>query len=101
MPHSAIVSGKLKVMHFYERPTLPMLFDLTDEREVKNIAEGSSNTHQLLTREMMRYFSQVNARLPKANPNFSRAAYSKAKQYETIQRWGPFRGERPLEEDEK
>ncbi len=28
MPTSAIVSGKKKVMHFYEAPDIPMLFDL-------------------------------------------------------------------------
>ncbi|KKK69602.1 hypothetical protein LCGC14_2932390, partial [marine sediment metagenome] len=28
MPHSAIVSGTQKVMHFYEAPDIPMLFDL-------------------------------------------------------------------------
>ena len=28
MPHSAIVAGSRKVSHFYERPGVPMLFDL-------------------------------------------------------------------------
>ncbi|MGF1580611.1 MAG: sulfatase [Gemmataceae bacterium] len=101
MPHSAIVSGKLKVLHFYERPDIPMLFDLKDEREVRNIADKSTKAHNKLYREMMLYLKKVGARIPKRNPDFSLAAYQKAKQYEVIQRWGPFKGERKLEEDEK
>ena len=101
MPHSAIVSGKHKVIHFYERPDIPMLFDLTDERKVKNIAAESPKIHKRLFGEMMSYLKKMNARLPKTNPNYSLAVYSKADQYETIQRWGPFRGVRALEEDEK
>ncbi len=101
MPHSAIVSGKLKVIHFYERPDIRMLFDLKDEREVKNVAGQSPKTHQRLYREMMGYFKKVGARLPKRNPNYSLAAYQKAKQYEMIKKWGPFKGERKLEDDEK
>ncbi len=101
MPHSAIVSGKMKVIHFYERPDIPMLFDLQDEREVKNIAVQSPKIHQRLFGEMMRYLKAVNARVPKANPDYSLAVYSSADQYEMIQRWGPFEGVRALEEDEK
>ncbi len=101
MPHSAIVSGNMKVMHFYEAPDVPMLFDLNDEREVKNIALQSPEVHQKLHGEMMRYFKEVGARIPKLNPNYNPAAYEKSDQYEVIKRWGPFKGERSLDADEK
>jgi arylsulfatase A len=29
LPHSAVVSGQRKLLHFYERPDIPMLFDLS------------------------------------------------------------------------
>jgi arylsulfatase A-like enzyme len=31
MPHSAVVSGTRKLLHFYERPDIPMLFDLSKD----------------------------------------------------------------------
>jgi arylsulfatase A-like enzyme len=102
MPHSAIVSGRHKVMHFYESPEIPMLFDLAeDEGEVKNIAEQKAGKHQELFTEMMRYFREVNARLPKKNPNFKLEVYKQADRYESRVMWGPFKSERPLEEDER
>ena len=102
MPHSAIVSGTRKVMHFYERPDVPMLFDLSaDDGEVVNIAAEKPEEHQKLYNEMMQYFQKVGARLPKPNPNYDVDAYNKAKEYESRKIWGPFTGARPLEEDEK
>ena len=66
MPHSAVVSGQRKLLHFYERPDLPMLFDLSQDRgEVHNIATSHPDEHKLLYDDMMRYFEAVGARIPK------------------------------------
>lgn len=102
MPHSTMVAGPWKVMHFYERPDLPMLFDLAaDQGEVTNVALKYPQKHMLLYDEMMQYFDKVDARLPKKNPDYDPGAYRKAKEYEQRVQWGPFAGTRPLEDDEK
>lgn len=102
MPHSAIVSGTRKVIHFYERPDLPMLFDLkTDEAEVVNIARRHPDEHQKLFGEMMRFFGEVGARIPKKNPGFDPGYYQRTKEYETRVAWGPFEGRRELDDDER
>ena len=102
MPHSAIVTGTQKVIHFYQRPDIPMLFDLeTDEAEVHNIATQQPRQHQRLWREMMRYLDEVGARFPKKNPNFDAAVYQKSETYEKRLPYGPFEGSRPLEDDEQ
>jgi hypothetical protein len=102
MPHSAIVMGSRKVMHFYERPDIPILFDLSaDEGEVKNIANENSNEHKKLYDELMIYIDRVGARKPRINPNYDETVYKKAKEYSMRMKWGPFEGQRPLEDDEK
>jgi len=102
MPHSAVVSGSRKVMHFYERPDIPMLFDLAkDPGEVRNIAKKHPEEHQKLFAEMMTYFKKVGARLPKPNPAYDRATYHQDEGHEKRTLWGPFKGQRPLEEDER
>lgn len=102
MPHSAIVAGSRKVIHFYERPDIPMLFDLAkDPGEVHNIAAKHPTEHKKLFGEMMAYFEKVGARIPKANPDHDPALYKNAKEYEKRMMWGPFKGSRPLEADEK
>jgi len=102
MPHSAVVSGSRKVLHFYERPDIPMLFDLSkDAGEVKNIAKKNPEEHKKLFDEMMRYFKKVGARIPKKNPAYDPAVYKEAKEYKKRMAWGPFEGQRPLDEDEK
>jgi len=102
MPTSAIVSGTNKVMHFYEAPDIPMLFDLAaDEGEVRNIAAEKPELHQELFNQMMNYFDAVDARLPKNNPNYDIEIYKQARYYNDRVLWGPFEGERPLEEDER
>ena len=102
MPHSAVVSGTRKLLHFYERPDIPMLFDLTqDMGEVHNIAPAHPKEHRRLYDEMMGYFDRVGARIPKHNPNYDAAAYKASKEYEKRIQWGPFTGSRPLEEDER
>ena len=102
MPHSAVVSGKRKLLHFYERPDIPMLFDLTqDMGEVHNIAPAHPEEHRRLYSEMMEYLDKVGARIPKRNPNYDATLYRDSKEYEKRIQWGPFTGSRPLEEDEK
>jgi arylsulfatase A-like enzyme len=101
MPHSAIVSATKKVMHFYERPDLPLFFDLKqDEGEMINRAPEHQREQQALFAEMMRYFKQVDARIPKLNPEADEAVYKQAKEYGIRQKWGPFTGTRSREEDE-
>jgi hypothetical protein len=97
-----MVTGSRKVMHFYERPDIPMLFDLSqDEGEVKNIAKAHPEEHRKLFDEMMSYFKKVGPRIPKKNPNYDPAVYKKDKNYKIRMAWGPFEGQRPLDEDEK
>jgi arylsulfatase A-like enzyme len=102
MPHSAIIAGTRKVMHFYERPDIPLLFDLSvDEGEAKNIAKARPEEHKKLYDELMRYIESVGARKPKMNPNYDEGVYKQAKEYDRRVMWGPFEGQRPLEDDEK
>ena len=102
IPHSAVISGQTKVMHFYEKPATPMMFDLSiDPGEASNIAKQRPETHRKLFGEMMLYFDQVGARLPKANPDYDPAVYRGLKNYEKYMQWGPFDAKRPLEADEK
>lgn len=102
MPHSAMVAGSRKVLHFYEHPDIPMLFDLSkDEREADNIAKACPEEHRKLYGEMMQYLKQVGARIPKPNPAYDAAVYKKDKNHAKRVAWGPFEGQRPLDEDEK
>jgi arylsulfatase A len=101
VPHSAMVSGSSKVMHFYEFPEIPMLFDLSgDAGEVRNIANDKPEEHKKLYNEMMNYLDEVGARYPKANPNYDAQKYQEDNKTEGRLRWGPFEGERELEDDE-
>ncbi len=102
MPHSAIVSGSHKVIHFYDHPDIPMLFDLSvDEGEVKNIAADHPQEHRKLYDEMMCYFKEVGARIPKINPDYDPEVYKNDPDYPDRVAWGAFNGQRPVEEDEK
>ncbi len=97
-----MISGTSKVVHFYERPELPMLFDLSkDMGEVENIAAQQPDIHKKLHSEMMAYLKQVGARFPKVNPGYDADAYKSLKDYAEREKWGPFEGKRPLEDDEK
>lgn len=101
VPHSAIISGQTKVMHFYERPDIPMMFDLSeDPGEVSNVAKQNPEKHKELFDEMMSYLGDMNARMPKMNPDYDPAHYKTLKNYDKYIMWGPFEGQRPLEEDE-
>jgi arylsulfatase A len=101
MPHTAVVSGSHKVLHFWERPDIPMLFDLSmDIGEVHNIAPAKPGRHKKLFDEMMHYLKQVDARIPKRNPDYDPAKYKADKGYEDRMNWGPFEESRALDEDE-
>lgn len=102
MPHSALVAGSRKLMHFYEQPDIPMLFDLSqNDGEVENIAASHPHEHKQLYDAMMRYLEQVDARMPKANPDYDPTVYKAAKEYDARVSWGPFKGQRPLDADEQ
>lgn len=78
-----------------------MMFDLSqDEGEVTNIAIQNPKQHKVLFEEMMRYFKEVGARLPKSNPNYDAASYQQMKEYKMRKAWGPFEGSRELGSDE-
>jgi len=102
MPHSAIVSGSKKVMHFYEHPEIPMLFDLEQsDGEVENVAKKHPEEHQRLYNEMMRYLKEVGARMPKPNPDYDPEIYRQDKSYASRLKYGAFEGKRELEDDEQ
>lgn len=102
MPHSAVVSGTRKVLHFYERPDIPLLFDLaTDEGETTNVARKRPEEHRILFDRMMGYLKEVGARLPKINPHPDPDVYKSDKEYASRLAWGPFEGRRPPADDEK
>ena len=79
-----------------------MLFDLAkDEAETTNLAAKHPERHRQLFGEMMRYFKEVGARMPKVNPDFDPEAYKTTKAYEDRLPYGPFAGRRQLAGDEK
>jgi len=101
VPHSAVISGSFKVLHFYAEPEVPILIDLSkDIGERSNVAKQNPKTHQRLHDEMMRYLKAVGARFPKPNPNYDPAAYQKDKKTKQRLQWGPFQGQRTLDDDE-
>jgi arylsulfatase A-like enzyme len=102
MPHSVAISGDKKVVHFYEQPDVPMFFDIAgDIGEVSNTAAEDPVGHQALFGDMMQYLDDVGARIPLyPNPDYDSLAYASADEYFTRLDWGPFTGERELDEDE-
>ena len=101
VPHSAMISGSFKLIHFYARPEVPMLFDVSaDIGEVTNIAKRHPETHKRMYDRMIRYLEEVGARFPKVNPEYDPAVYREQKDFERRQMWGPFEGRRALEADE-
>ena len=78
-----------------------MLFDISqDPGEVSNIAKQDPDTHKKLYDEMMSYFDEVGALFPKVNPNYNPEEYRKERKTRERLQWGPFEGDRPLEDDE-
>lgn len=98
VPHSAMISGGYKVMHFYDQAGIPVLFDISgDPGEVSNIARSDTKKHQAMYQDMMDYFNEVGARFPKVNPDYDPVEYKKAKGASTRLKWGAFEGRRELE----
>lgn len=101
VPHSAMVSGSFKVIHFYEFPDIPMLFNISgDIGEVTNIAKQNPEKHKKLYGEMMSYLEQVGARFPKINPNYDPEGYKMDRSTKERLQWGPFERKRMLDDDE-
>jgi arylsulfatase A len=102
MPHSVAIAGDKKVVHFWERPDIPMYFDVANDiGEVSNIAETDSAGHKILHDDMMQYLENVDARIPLyPNPDYDSLEYASSKEYNQRVLWGPFTGDRELEEDE-
>ena len=101
IPHSIAISGTTKLIHFYERPDVPMLFDLAaDPGEKANVARLMPEKHRAMFDRMMAYLKDVDAKFPKKNPDYDPEVYQKHKNYEMYQQWGPFEDRRPLGKDE-
>ena len=101
VPHSAMISGSFKVLHFYDRPEIPMLFDVSaDIGEVTNIAKNEPRKHKKMYDEMMHYLEEVGARFPKVNPEYDPDVYRENRDFRKRNMWGPFEGRRALEDDE-
>ena len=101
VPHSAIISGYFKVIHFYDSPDIPMLFNLNNDiGEVVNISREEPHIHERILGEMMRYLDKVGARIPKINPDYDPEVYMEQKEFEERSNWGAFEGRRTLDADE-
>jgi arylsulfatase A-like enzyme len=69
-PHSAILSGNMKLLHFYETGE-NHLFDLqADIGETKNLASKQPELTAKLSKQLADYLSEVRAEMPKPNPNY-------------------------------
>ena len=99
LPASAMISGQWKVLHFYEEPNLPILFDLAaDMGETDNVADEHPEIHRKLYAQMTAYLKQVGARIPAPNPNYDperletwyREDKKRLKDKEGKDEWRPF-----------
>jgi arylsulfatase A-like enzyme len=73
-PHTAIRLGNLKLLHFYEDGS-DLLFDLSeDPRESRDLAPQRTDDVQLLKARMEAYLKEVEAGLPKTNPDYQEGA---------------------------
>jgi hypothetical protein len=78
-PHSAILSGNHKLLHFYETDQR-LLFNIkTDIREQTNLASSQPELTARLSKQLTDYLTEVRAQMPTPNPNATRTAPSKAK----------------------
>lgn len=69
-PHSAILSGHMKLIHFYEKGE-NQLFDLkSDIGESNNLAAAKPELATSLAKQLADYLREVGAELPKPNPNY-------------------------------
>lgn len=108
MPHSSIVKGNHKVIHFYETPVRfpawnpAMLFDLaSDPGEYRNLAEEQPSVAQALLDDLANHLASVGGRIPANNAaNYDPSVYQAAAEYAIRVKWGPFIGTRSPESDE-
>lgn len=69
-PHSAILSGNMKLIHFYETGE-NRLYDLkADIGETRNLAAARPDLASTLAKQLADYLSEVGAEMPKPNPSF-------------------------------
>lgn len=69
-PHSAILLGDLKLMHFYEDDR-DALFDLSkDIGERNDLSSKSPAEAKQLRERLMKYLADVDAQMPTVNPDF-------------------------------
>jgi len=74
VPGSAIVAGRWKVVHLYEQPDVPLLFDLEEDLgETRSVAGDYPEVFGRLHGQLFDYLTQVDARIPQPNPNFNAA----------------------------
>ncbi len=72
-PHSAIISGQHKLIHFYETGE-DLLFDLNaDLAERDNLAIKNPELTTRLAKQLAGYLSEVGAEMPKPNPDYDPA----------------------------
>ncbi len=72
-PHSAILSGDHKLLHFYETDE-KLLFNLKEDiAEQTNLASKNAALTASLAKQLADYLSEVGAEMPKPNPNFDPA----------------------------
>ena len=71
-----MVKGNWKVVHWYETPDLPLLFDTqADIGESKNLAPEHPEIHARLHGELTAYLKRVEARIPEPNPEANADKY--------------------------
>ncbi len=69
-PHSAIIDGNLKLIHFYETGH-SKLFDLDkDLGEQTDLADSDKLATKQLQKKLSQYLVSVNAQMPRPNPNY-------------------------------
>jgi hypothetical protein len=69
-PHSAILAGNMKLLKFYETGER-RLFDLSkDLAERNNLATAQPELAKKLEQQLAAYLTEVNAAMPKPNPNY-------------------------------
>lgn len=72
-PHSAILKGNMKLIHFYETGE-NHLFDLqADIGETNNLAAAKPELASMLAEHLADYLKDVGAQMPRPNPNFDPA----------------------------
>ena len=69
-PHSAILSGQMKLLHFYETGETHLSDRQADIGETKNLTAAKPELASTLAKQLADYLSDVGAQMPKPNPNY-------------------------------